>query len=149
MSAFLGLGKWWMSRRDPQSELLLMSLSSFSDGHELWGWYLGSQLRMIWHRFFCCSLKLFFPSPRTALSVGVKVGGTWRMVCIALPGYSLAFLPCFFLSASLPLVPLILLPPPPCSFGSSPVAQHYIFFGVIAAFLSNSLGDVILPLLQG
>jgi len=30
---------------------------------------------MIWHQLLCCHLKLFFLSPRTALSVGVEVGG--------------------------------------------------------------------------
>lgn len=74
-----------------------------------------------WHGF-CCYLELFSSSPRTALTVGVEVGGTWSggLHRIAwLPGYSLTFLPCFLLFASLLLVPLILLPPPPLFSGSS------------------------------
>lgn len=42
-----------------------------------------------------------------------KWAGRKAMVSIALPGYRLAFLPFFFLLASLPPVSLILLSPPP------------------------------------
>lgn len=52
-----------------------------------------------------------FLVPKNSTLSGCGSGWDVKQWFVALPGYSLAFLLFFFLSASLPLVPLILLTP--------------------------------------
>lgn len=87
---------------------------------------------MVWHQFFGCSVKLFlcvcvFPSPRTALSVGVEVGGTWSNGLHCIAWLRLGVSSFFFLSASLLPVPLILLSFPTLFLWGVPQCQSITF----------------------
>lgn len=84
MSAFLGLGRWWMSMERPTIVVSPVTFVFFQWPRTV-RLMPGLRARDGLASVLCCSVKLFFLSPRTALSVGVEVGGTWSsgLHCIA------------------------------------------------------------------